>query len=226
MNYSGPAFLPSEHDELPPGVAFMVSLSFYFLLHLRSSAIQTLECGSTPITSLDFSEPYGTLVTASQEDAHPRVWDLLSGEEIGRLRGHVGTVKILQVEAHICVTGATDGTVRLWDLRRVGGDAEVSEWDLSDVLEEGEEDGEGTGTDGGVVVERPRTSLNGIRPSGVPEEDALEPCVRVLEGHSKAVTTLYFENDTLVSLIPSRAFLESPPPPENERVLPGDRRIR
>jgi hypothetical protein len=24
---SGPAFLPSEHDELPPGVAFMVCLS-------------------------------------------------------------------------------------------------------------------------------------------------------------------------------------------------------
>lgn len=24
----GPAFLPSEHDELPPGVAFMVSMHF------------------------------------------------------------------------------------------------------------------------------------------------------------------------------------------------------
>ncbi|KAI0307444.1 WD40-repeat-containing domain protein [Multifurca ochricompacta] len=169
----GPAFLPSEHDELPPGVAFM-----------------SLECGSTPISSLDFSEPYGTLVTSAQDDAHPRVWDLLTGEEIGRLRGHVGTVKALQVEAHLCATGATDGAVRLWDLRQ---------WDLSDVLEEAEEDGEGTGTDGGVVVERPRTEINGVRTSRGSEEDALGPCVRVLEGHSKAVTALYFENDTLVT---------------------------
>ncbi|KAI0248095.1 WD40-repeat-containing domain protein [Lactifluus subvellereus] len=183
----GPAFLPSEHDELPPGV------------HLWST--QTLECGSAPITSLDFSEPYGTLVTASQEDAHPRVWDLLSGEAIGRLRGHAGTVKALQVEAHLCATGATDGAVRLWDLRRVDGDVETSDWDLSDVLEEAEEEGEGTGTDGGVVVERPRTRSNGMRRStnGAPEEDATGPCVRVLEGHSKAVTALYFESDMLVT---------------------------
>jgi division protein 1 len=182
----GPVFLPSEHDELPPGVAFM-----------------TLECGSTPITSLDFSEPYGTLVTASQEDAQPRVWDLLSGEEIGRLRGHVGTVKALQVEAHLCVTGATDGAVRLWDLRRVDGDAETSEWDLSDVLEEAEEEANGdtgTGTGDSVVVERPHAGPNGTRSrSRTTTEDAPGPCIRVLEGHSKAVTALYFENDTLVT---------------------------
>ena len=147
---------------------------------------------------MDFSEPYGTLVTASQEDAHPRVWDLLSGEEIGRLRGHAGTVKTLQVEAHLCATGATDGAVRLWDLRRADVDAETSEWDLSDVLEEAEEEGEDAGTDGGVVVDRPRTKPNGTRPSGVPAERPPGPCVRVLEGHSKAVTALYFESDTLV----------------------------
>lgn len=148
---------------------------------------------------MDFSEPYGTLVTASQEDAQPRVWDLLSGEEIGRLRGHVGTVKALQVEAHLCATGATDGAVRLWDLRRVDGDAETSEWDLSDVLEEAEEDVDGTGTGDSVVVERPPTGLNGTRSkSRAPKEDKPGPCVRVLEGHSKAVTALYFENDTLV----------------------------
>jgi len=39
--------------------------------------------------------------------------------EIGRLCGHGGAVKTLQVEAHLCATGATDGAVRLWDLRRV-----------------------------------------------------------------------------------------------------------
>jgi division protein 1 len=101
------------------------------------------------------------------------------------------------VEAHLCATGATDGTVRLWDLRRVDGDAETSEWDLSDVLEETDEDGDCTGDS--VVVDRLRTAPNGTRPrSQTPKKDTSGPCIRVLEGHSKAVTALYFENDTLV----------------------------
>ncbi|KAI0823146.1 WD40 repeat-like protein [Trametes gibbosa] len=173
----GPAFLPSEHDELPPGVAFM-----------------SLESHITPITALDFSEPYGTLVSASQEDSQPRVWDLLSGEEIGRLRGHRGTVKCIQVEDQICLTGSEDGTVRVWDLRRVDED---EEWEagellsLSDVAEEDES------TEG---CER-RT--NGIqqdgssRPSSVAEREGA--CIRVLEGHSKAVTAMYFEDECLVT---------------------------
>jgi hypothetical protein len=32
--YPGPAFLPSEHDELPPGVAFMVCHADYLRLLL------------------------------------------------------------------------------------------------------------------------------------------------------------------------------------------------
>jgi division protein 1 len=101
------------------------------------------------------------------------------------------------VEAHLCATGATDGTVRLWDLRRVDGDAETSEWDLSDVLEETDEDGDCTGDS--VVVDRPPTAPNGTRlRSRTPKKDTPGPCIRVLEGHSKAVTALYFENDTLV----------------------------
>ncbi|KNZ78167.1 Mitochondrial division protein 1 [Termitomyces sp. J132] len=138
----GPAFLPSEHDELPPGIAFMA------------------KSHTTPITALDFSEPYGTLVSASQEDAQPRVWDLFSGTEIGRLRGHVGAVKCVQVEDHVCLTGGEDGNVRLWDLRRVDDD-EHDGWEDPSVK-------------------------NG-------------PCARLLEGHTKAVTALYFEDECLVT---------------------------
>ncbi|KAH9923003.1 WD40-repeat-containing domain protein [Amylocystis lapponica] len=173
----GPAFLPSEHDELPPGVAFM-----------------TLAGHSTPITALDISEPYGMLVSASQEDSQPHVWDLLSGDEIGRLRGHRGTVKCIQVEDHICLTGGEDGNVRLWDLRRVDDD---DDWEgemlsLSDVAEEDES------VDGGrVKVDGIRSSSRLSKPTSVVERDG--PCVRTLEGHSKAVSALYFEDDCLVT---------------------------
>lgn len=148
---------------------------------------------------MDFSEPYGTLVSASQEDAQPRVWDLLSGAEIGRLRGHRGTVKCLQVEDHVCLTGGEDGNVRLWDLRRVDDDDDG--WmdeivSLGDVAEEGEGERE------------PELSHNpnGIRDSMEREASKDDPCARLLEGHTKAVTALYFEDECLVRcplLLPS-----------------------
>ncbi|KAF9478726.1 WD40 repeat-like protein [Pholiota conissans] len=167
----GPAFLPSEHDELPPGVAFM-----------------TLDSHTTPITALDFSEPYGTLVSASQEDAQPRVWDLLTGEEIGRLRGHLGAVHCLQVEDHVCLTGGADGNIRLWDLRRVEDDDGWGEGEmvsLSDVAEESED--------------MELTTGSGIRSSNVASQQKDGPCARLLEGHTKAVTALYFEDECLVT---------------------------
>ncbi|KAL1749135.1 WD40-repeat-containing domain protein [Schizophyllum fasciatum] len=138
----GPAFLPSEHDDLPPGVAFM-----------------SLQGHAGPISALDFSEPYGTLVSAGQDEHHPIVWDLLTGSEIGRLRGHDAPVRCLQVEDHVCLTGGADGDVRLWDLRRVDED---EDW------------GDQADADAG-------------------------PCARVLQGHSQAVTALYFEDECLVT---------------------------
>ncbi|KAJ7171830.1 WD40-repeat-containing domain protein [Mycena crocata] len=175
----GPAFLPSEHDELPPGVAFM-----------------TLDGHTTPITALDFSEPYGTLVSASLDDSQPRVWDLFSGNEIGRLRGHTGTVKCVQVEDHVCLTGGSDGNVRLWDLRRVDAD-QADGWGdegeivtLSDVAEE--EDGAGADAEASP-------ESNGVRNGKERATERDDCCARVLEGHTKAVTALYFEDDCLVT---------------------------
>ncbi|KAJ6501552.1 WD40-repeat-containing domain protein [Mycena vitilis] len=179
----GPAFLPSEHDELPPGVAFM-----------------TLDGHSTPITALDFSEPYGTLVSASLDDSQPRVWDLFSGSEIGRLRGHTGTVKCVQVEDHVCLTGGADGNVRLWDLRRVDADPADGWGDegelvtLSDVAEE-EESVSGSSMD----VGESESESNGVRAGKQRATEGDDCCARVLEGHTKAVTALYFEDDCLVT---------------------------
>ncbi|KAG5654284.1 hypothetical protein H0H81_005133 [Sphagnurus paluster] len=175
----GPAFLPSEHDELPTGVAFM-----------------TLDSHTTPITALDFSEPYGTLVSASQEDAQPRVWDLFSGTEIGRLRGHRGAVKCIQVEDHVCLTGGEDGNVRLWDLRRVEDDEGWGEGELvslSEVTEEEEDGREPEHSDTSNSIRDGTESFTGST------SEKSGSCVRVLEGHSKAVTALYFEDECLVT---------------------------
>lgn len=136
------------------------------------------------------------MVSAAQEDPQPRVWDLLSGQEIGRLCGHTGTIKCLQVEDHVCLTGSDDSTVRLWDLRRVEDDDDVEIVAYSDA----------TGSDGGdgEMIERPNGIRNGsVGGSDLGRETAF---VRALEGHSKAVTSMYFEADCLVSanmLIPS-----------------------
>ncbi|WVR03464.1 mitochondrial division protein 1 [Kwoniella sp. DSM 27419] len=180
----GPAFLPSEHSDLPPGVAFM-----------------TLEGHAGPITALDFSEPYGMLVTAGQDDV-VKVWDLCVGEEIGILRGHSGAVKALQVEDTLCLTGGADGAVRLWDLRIV----EDYEERLQSQLEE-------------LAMQDPLDRIAGQRaaevdleekdefdwdegPSGISQAthvDASSPCVRTLEGHSKSVTALYYEDGCVVT---------------------------
>ncbi|WFC97530.1 [histone H3]-dimethyl-L-lysine(36) demethylase [Malassezia yamatoensis] len=145
----GPVFLPNEHDELPHGLAFM-----------------SLDQQSGPVTALDFSEPYGTLVTGSSE-TNMRVWDLSTGEEVGRLRGHTDGIKCLQVEDELCVSGSMDHAIRLWDLRRVD-DHEVSKSGKLDSTDTEPASGE-------------------------------EPCVRVLEGHSKGVTALYFDDGCLVT---------------------------
>ncbi|KAI4519870.1 WD40 repeat-like protein [Schizophyllum commune Loenen D] len=171
----GPAFLPSEHDDLPPGVAFM-----------------SLQGHAGPISALDFSEPYGTLVSAGQEEPHPIVWDLLTGSEIGRLRGHDAPVRCLQVEDHVCLTGGADGDVRLWDLRRVDEDEEWGDVSVSEI----EPDVDTTPRKG--KANGNSTIRNGFTTT---EKDADEdgPCARVLQGHSQAVTALYFEDECLVT---------------------------
>jgi division protein 1 len=115
--------------------------------------------------------------------------------EIGRLRGHAGTVKCLQVEDHVCLTGGDDGNVRLWDLRRV---EQSGDWEgegelvgLSDVAEEGES----ADNDRDPEIDVPTGIRSGNAKQSAGRED---PCARLLEGHTKAVTALYFEDDCLV----------------------------
>ncbi|CEL52725.1 Mitochondrial division protein 1 OS=Ustilago maydis (strain 521 / FGSC 9021) GN=MDV1 PE=3 SV=1 [Rhizoctonia solani AG-1 IB] len=192
----GPAFLPSEHDDLPPNIAFMTLTT------------------SGPIAALDFSEPYGLLVTASffpQPPAHssnafpflspttsqssthvapsdpdPRMWDLCAGTPIGRLRG-AGVVRALQVQGQACVTGGADGVVRVWDLSKVPDDDESA----GSFVGNGK-NGKSREEEDFVHLERESTSEE----SGEGPETG---CVKVLEGHSKAVTSLYFEDACMVT---------------------------
>lgn len=108
-------------------------------------------------------------------------------------------MKCLQVEDHVCLTGGEDGNIRMWDLRKVD---EEEDWKRSEssripeaIAEEEEEN-----FDDGELVERPSGIRDGADDSAPKELEG--PCVRLLEGHSRAVTALYFEDECLVS----RAF--------------------
>jgi division protein 1 len=180
----------------------------------------TLTTGG-PIAALDFSEPYGLLVTASlppasfpfssssasqsysstyheATDADPRVWDLCAGTPVGRLRG-AGVVRALQVQGDACVTGGADGVVRVWDLSKVPDDDDPASTFV------------GNGKNGKPLSPATVSGRSGAREeedfvhlerestSDAGEGGAETGCVRVLEGHSKAVTALYFEDTCMVS---------------------------
>ncbi|WVN87329.1 mitochondrial division protein 1 [Cryptococcus depauperatus CBS 7841] len=176
----GPAFLPSEHDELPSGVAFM-----------------TMDAHAGPITALDFEEPYGVLVTAGQDDI-VKVWDLCNGEEIGQLRGHRGAVKAIQVEDTLCLTGGVDGNVCLWDLRNVEDYEERLQSQLQQIAQQDplERIAEQRAQEVDAIEEEEEEAEFGFRDS---QPGDGSPCVRTLEGHSKAVTALYYEDGCLVT---------------------------
>ncbi|GAA5965663.1 hypothetical protein JCM3765_000919 [Sporobolomyces pararoseus] len=195
----GPAFLPSEHDDLPTSVAFM-----------------TLHGHLSPITSLDFSAPYQTLVTSSL-DSSVRLWDLTTGEPTGYLKGHDGIVKVLQVEGDVTVTGGKDGRLKVWDLEKaqeefVNGPSVSSSSGKMMGEENGiEEDVFGGGggrskstlTNGGIFEEdgllREESSLRSSEPAAIEKEEEKGSCMRTMEGHTKAVTSLYFDGPTLLT---------------------------
>jgi len=182
----GPLFLPGEHDELPSNVAFM-----------------TLAGHTAPIISLDFSEPYGLLVSsAAESDSSTRVWDLSNGLEVGRLR-HDATVKSLQVEDELCITGGTDAKIKLWDLKK------VEDWETRlSMIANGEWTPQGRGVpahhlktldeeSGGASMDSVRQGEESSKLDPVRDEN--DPQLKTLEGHSKEVTAVYFDDTCLVS---------------------------
>jgi division protein 1 len=109
----------------------------------------------------------------------------------------------MQVEDTLCLTGGSDGTIRLWDLRVVEDYEDrlkresvnkaqqdplerIAEQKAHDQEEDDDEDWE----------EGPSGYTDFTQSSQL---EGQGPCVRVLEGHSKSVTSLYYEDGCLVS---------------------------
>lgn len=102
------------------------------------------------------------------------------------------------MEDTICLTGGSDGTVHLWDLKQVE--------DYEDRLLQNEEKLR-RGLDGLHVEDEALARAEHADEAAADEAEkdgsqraiSETPCIRVLEGHSKAVTALYYEDGCLVS---------------------------
>lgn len=180
------------------------------------------------ITSLDFDEPYGNLVTStSAPDSRVRVYDLRDGEELATLsHGHKeGTyVKSVLVEGTLCMTGGQDGKISLWDLPTA-----IEEGQRLQDEQNTKSNYVGASSNASVAKERaldddvffsassanrgngrPEGSYNDEKDDLLPDLDTLKTRtavtttpspghIRALEGHSKDVTCLSYEDTSLVS---------------------------
>lgn len=148
---------------------------------------QTLSGHHGPINAIDFSEPYGTLVsssTAHDEGGGVRIWDLSSGEELGHLISPTHeVVKCLQVNNTTCITGGTDAQIRLWDLNKVGAELLT---DSSDKVDDKD-------SSNNSASQSPHVNKNAKNRGGV--------LMSTFRGHAQPVSALYSEGACLVSFM-------------------------
>lgn len=132
-----------------------------------------------------------------------------------------GTVKVLQVESSVCVTGGQDGQIRIWDLDaaeasfasgalpspNAGLDGMTTSLEnvllgrTTDPMDDHFNSGGGAGLVNGQAggIDDDGLMREQQRAASAADEDA-GPCVKTLDGHSKAVTSLYFDGSCLVSI--------------------------
>ena len=76
----------------------------------------------------------GTRLAGASDGKNIQIWDLASGQEIARLRGHSGRVRAVAFspDGALLASAAVDRSVRLWDLT---SGAEVAAGDRSGYFE-------------------------------------------------------------------------------------------
>lgn len=70
-----------------------------------------------PVRALAFSKDSRLLITAS-DDAHINIYDCVAGEQIASLTGHKNWVLSLAISDTQFISGGTDKTIKLWDLKQ------------------------------------------------------------------------------------------------------------
>ncbi|KAK5720668.1 Mitochondrial fission protein [Elasticomyces elasticus] len=152
--------LPILHEHMDPG-----------------TRIKSFRAHGEAITAMDFDAPFGTLVTASQDDSI-KVWDLNAGKCLGALEGHLSSVRCLQTEESIVATGSLDASIRLWDLSLASAQPEPF-----DEFEDPE--------DNAAAI---------MDPADPPYPNPMANTqVGVLNAHIAEITALHFSGNTLVS---------------------------
>lgn len=141
------------------------------------------------VQALDFDHPFGTLVTASP-DGTTRVWNLASGKCTGLLEGHAASVRCLQLEDSIVVTGSTDAKLKVWDLAAAEHLTAPPQSAVSSLI--GRHRPSGNDTDSDVATTGTAT------PRGV-GASVTDCCLHTLDAHVGEVTALHFAGAVLVS---------------------------
>jgi WD40 repeat protein len=84
------------------------------IVPVAGGASYSLPSRPAKVQAIAFCGPQ-QLATAGSDNLI-RIWDVLSKQEIGCLRGHTGTIAALECRGKVLVSAGYDTTVRIWEV--------------------------------------------------------------------------------------------------------------